>query len=241
MKIHVLKDTAGMTQAAADCLVRWLQAPDIRNLMVAGGNTPLPLYREIAARALDLAHLNVFPLDEYVGVPIDDPRTCSNLLDARVARAWRIPPAQYFPLSSRAVDAEVCVREHEARIEAAGGLDVIVLGLGENGHLGFNEPGSSPESQGRVVELNAGSTEANRRWFGGDHAPARGATVGLRTILGSRHILILAHGTAKAAAVAAMVNGAINVDCPASFLRQHPDAHLFLDETAAGGQRVSAG
>jgi glucosamine-6-phosphate deaminase len=234
MNIHVHPDSDALTQAAADWLVQRLVDPQTRNLMVAGGNTPLPLYRDIATRGLDLTHLRVFPLDEYVGVPPDDPRTCSNLLRTEVVDAWRIPAAQYFPLSSQESDAEERIQEHETRIADAGGLDLIVLGLGQNGHLGFNEPGSPPDSRGRMVRLEPSSIEANRRWFGGDHAPSQGATVGLRTILSARRALILAHGKAKAAAVTAMVRGKVGIDCPASFLQGHPETHVYLDAAAAG-------
>lgn len=240
MNIHVLPDVDALARAAADCLVGWLRDGGVRNLMVAGGNTPLPLYREIANRGHDLTHLNVFPLDEYVGVPIDDRRTCSNLLRAQVAEAWKIPSAQFFPLSTRESDAEIWIHNHESRIREMGGLDVIVLGLGQNGHLGFNEPGSPPDSPGRVVQLEDPSIEANRRWFAGEHAPARGATTGLQTILGTRHVLIMAHGRNKASAVHGMICGPVGAWCPASFLRNHPDTHLFVDETAADAQKELA-
>ena len=115
----------------------------------------------------------------------------------------------------------------------AGGLDVIVLGLGQNGHLGFNEPGSAEDSIGRLLDLEGISTEANRKWFGGDYAPAQGITVGLKAILAARHVLILAYGVHKTAAVASMIEGPRGASCPASFLQGHPDAWAFLDDVAA--------
>jgi glucosamine-6-phosphate deaminase len=239
MNIHVLPDIDALARAAADCLVEWFEDSRVRNLMVAGGNTPLPIYRNIASRGLDLTHLNVFPLDEYVGVPIDDPRTCSNLLCRQVAEAWRIPPTQFFPLSSLECDAQTCIDNHESIIREMGGLDVIVLGLGQNGHLGFNEPGSAPDSPGRVVQLESLSIEANRRWFDGAHAPDRGVTTGLKTILAARHVLIMAHGREKAAAVHGMTCGPVGAWCPASFLQNHPDTHLFVDGTAAGDSKIA--
>jgi glucosamine-6-phosphate deaminase len=239
MNVHVFQDPAQMTSAAADHLAAWLLAPGTRNLMVAGGNSPLPLYRTLASRGLPLGHLHVFPLDEYVGPPNDHPRTCSNLLTAHVAMAWSIPLTQFFPLSTHERDAAAKIIEHENRIEAAGGLDVIVLGLGQNGHLGFNEPGSRPESGARIVDLEPSSVDANRTWFNGEYSPVQGATVGLRTILAARRVLILAHGVAKQTPVHAMVNGPIGSTCPASFLQQHPDTHLFADQEAAGRLETS--
>jgi glucosamine-6-phosphate deaminase len=203
--------------------------------MVAGGNTPLDLYRAIAERQPRLPHLTVYALDEYVGVPPGDPRSCANLLRRTVAEAWRIPADRYFAVSSVESEALASVSRHEQRIAAAGGLDALVLGLGQNGHLGFNEPGSAADSVGRVLDLDTLSIEANRKWFGGDYAPAKGVTVGLSTVLAARHILLLAFGRHKVDALRAMVSGPVDSRCPASFLQNHPDVHVFVDTAAAVG------
>jgi glucosamine-6-phosphate deaminase len=233
MILHLQLSAQEANAAAADQLIRWLTLLENRNVMVAAGNTPLDLYRLVGERQLNLSHLNVFALDEYVGVPLDEPRNCANLLRRSVAEAWRIPPARFHVISSLEQDALASVRQHERKIEAAGGLDVIVLGLGQNGHLGFNEPGSAEDSAGRLLDLEPISINANRKWFGGDYAPAKGITVGLKTILSARHVLILAYGSHKRDAVRAMVNGPRDARCPASFLQTHGDAHAFLDQAAA--------
>jgi len=239
MKLHSLATDDLANAAAADCLATWLMLPTTRNVMVAAGNTPLELYRRVGERALKLSHLNVFALDEYVGVPLEEPRNCANLLRRAVGEAWCIPAAQFHVVSSLEKDALASVREHERHIAAAGGLDVIVLGLGQNGHLGFNEPGSAEDAMGRLLELEPISIEANRNWFGGDYAPAKGVTVGLKTILAARHVLIMAYGSHKTTAVKAMVEGPRGAHCPASFLQRHPDTKVFLDEAAAA--RLVAG
>jgi glucosamine-6-phosphate deaminase len=159
-------------EAAADWLVRQLTDRATKNVMVAAGNTPLELYRLIAGRNLGLGHLTVFALDEYVGVPLTEARNCANLLRRSVAQAWKIDPAKFHTVSSMAEDAIESVTQHERLISKAGGIDVNILGLGQNGHLGFNEPGSDEQSTGRLLDLDALSVEANRQWFGGDYAPA---------------------------------------------------------------------
>jgi glucosamine-6-phosphate deaminase len=240
MNLSIHPTAASADEAAANLLAGWLTNPGVRNLMLASGNTPIELYRRIAERKLPLKHLTLFALDEYVGVPLDEPRSTANLLRRAAVEAWGIPPAQFFCVSSLEADALASIQRHERRIAGAGGLDVIVLGLGQNGHLAFNEPGSAPDSVGRVLDLETISIDANRKWFGGKYAPAKGATVGLKTILAARRVLIMACGAHKTAAVKAMVEGPRGSQCPASFLQDHPDAQVFLDEAAASGlNRIS--
>ncbi len=236
LSLHPNSDLANL--AATDWLASRLTNPAIRNVMVAAGNTPLELYRRIAERDLNLSHLNVFVLDEYVGVPFDEPRNCANLLRQKVAEAWNIPPTQFFTISSLEAQALTSVQMHERRVAQAGGLDLIVLGLGQNGHLGFNEPGSAEDSGARVLDLESISVAANRKWFGGDYAPSKGVSAGLRTILAARHVLLMAYGPHKTAAVKAMVEGPRCERCSASFLQGHPDARVFLDEAAAAGLKT---
>jgi len=236
LSIHASIEAANCS--AADFLATWLTQRHPRNVMVAGGNTPLELYRLVAERKLELAHLNVFVLDEYVGVPLAEPRNCANLLRRSVAEAWGIPSAQFFPVSSLEPDALESVRLNEQRIAELGGLDVIVLGLGQNGHLGFNEPGSAEDSPGRLVQLDASSIEANRKWFSGHYAPSLGATVGLKTILATRRVIVMAYGVNKVAAVKAMIEGPRTEQCPASFLQNHPDVRVILDRAAAAALRA---
>jgi len=226
--------TSGMANAsAADLFAQWLTTPGVRNVMLATGNTPLELYRLIGERRLPLAHLTIFALDEYVGVPLDDPRNSANVLRRTAVEPWGVSPKQFFPVSSLEADALASVQAHERRIAEAGGLDAIVLGLGQNGHLGFNEPGTAEDSLAHVPDLAAISIEANRKWFDGDYAPSRGATVGLKTILSARRILIMAYGAHKTAAVKTMIEGPRTIDCPGSLLQGPPDVSVFLDERAA--------
>ena len=238
LSIHPTADAANA--AATDCLAHWLTTPGTRNVMVAAGNTPIELYRRISERGLKLSHLNVFALDEYVGVPLEEPRNCANLMRRCVQQAWGIPSAQFQTISSLEQDALASVREHERKIAAAGGLHVLILGLGQNGHLGFNEPGSAEDSTGQLLDLETISIEANRKWFGGDYAPTQGVTVGLKSILAARHVLIMAYGSHKTAPVQAMVKGRRGPQCPASFLQGHPDTHAFLDEAAAAKLSVNS-
>jgi glucosamine-6-phosphate deaminase len=233
MEVSIHDTPERANEAAADLLSGWLLEPHFRNLMVAAGNTPLELYRRIAARRMPLPNLSVFVLDEYVGVPLGEPRNCANLLRRSVADAWRLKASRFFAVSSLEVNAAASIREHEQRIANAGGLDGIVLGLGQNGHIGFNEPGSPEDSVCRIVDLDRVSIEANREWFSGRYAPERGVTVGLRTILSARRIILLAYGPRKSAPVKSMIEGPRTERCPASLIQGHPAAYVFLDSAAA--------
>lgn len=235
MHLHIFKSSAEANGRAADLLASWLVGPGFNTLMVAAGNTPLGLYASVAAKKIKLPPIEVFVLDEYLGVPLDEPKNCSNLLRRGVAEAWGIPLHEFHRVSSIESAAVESIRGQEALIAEKGGLDAIVLGLGQNGHLGFNEPGSAADSPGRVLDLQPISVEANRTWFGGKYAPNRGVTTGLKTILAARKVLLLAFGAHKVKAVKAMVEGPVGPECPASFLQRHPDTHVFLDEEAAAG------
>ena len=233
MNLHVYENGDEASSAAATDLAHLFAQSTIRNVMVAAGNTPLKLYDKVAEKRLNLSHLNVFVLDEYLGVPPDEPRNCSNLLFHSVAEAWRIPPAQFHRVTSVEADALQNIQAHEEKIARAGGLDVVILGLGQNGHLGFNEPGSAADSTGRIVPLQPVSVEANRQWFEGKYAPDKGVTTGLRVVLAARNVFVLAFGSHKAVPVGAMLHGPQSSGCPASFLQTHPHCDVYLDVAAA--------
>lgn len=231
MNISIYKTVDEANGAAAELLAGWLV--EAGNVMPAAGGTPLELYRRIGEKGLDLRRLNIFVLDEYVGVPKVEERNCVNLIRRSVQEAWGIPKEQFYEISSEREEALDSLLTHERRIEAAGGLDVVVLGLGQNGHLGFNEPRSAEDSGARIVQLEPISVEANRKWFEGRYAPDQGATIGLKTILAAKRILIMAYGSHKAEAVPAMVQGPCGPECPASFLQGHAETYVILDELAA--------
>jgi glucosamine-6-phosphate deaminase len=231
MQVTVYPTAAAASRWASELLLTWLG--DARTLVVAGGNSPRELYRLVAEQRPPVGDLSVFTLDEYLGVPVEHPLTCANLLRREVADAWGVPADRFHWLSSRTEDAEEGIAEHERKLAAAGGIDAVVLGLGKNGHLGFNEPGSPVDAPGRVLDLTPTSVAANAEWFSGEHAPSQGVTLGLKTLLAARRVLLVAFGPAKADAVYATVTATPDVACPASCLQRHAETHLVLDAAAA--------
>jgi glucosamine-6-phosphate deaminase len=157
------------------------------------------------------------------------------------ARVDLAPANTHVPRTDCAGDPEAEVRRYARQLEAAGGIDLQVLGIGRNGHIGFNEPGSARESRTRVVELAQETRAAAAANFGGlANVPERAITLGVADILDARAIRVLAFGKGKAEIVRRMLQEPIGPDCPASFLRGHRDLRLLLDREAASGLRALA-
>jgi glucosamine-6-phosphate deaminase len=229
-------DEAGEIVAAR--IARLVTATPDAVLGLATGSSPLPLYRALQRRVeqgLDLGRVRGFALDEYVGLGPDDERSYAATIDREVVRPLGLDPARVRVPDGAAADLPRAAAEYEAAIAAAGGVDLQILGIGTLGHLGFNEPGSSLTSRTRVKTLTAQTREDNARFFGGvDATPAHCITQGLGTILEARALVLFASGEAKAAAVAAAVEGGVSARCPASVLQLHPAVTVYLDEAAAG-------
>lgn len=197
------------------------------------GKTPVGLYEELArlagGRRAEVPSWHPFAIDEYLG-PRNHP--CSNR--AFFARHWEripgAPPVEQFDPEAANADAEAT--GFAARLAAIGGLDIAVVGIGLNGHLAFNEPGSARDWTARVVTLHPES-RASAATCWGDETPTRGLTLGLAELLAARSVLLLANGAAKAEIVAGALRGPVSPDCPASFLQVHPEVTVVLDEAAA--------
>jgi glucosamine-6-phosphate deaminase len=220
----------------AACLQALLEAVGDEAAPVVGlptGNSPIPLYEELRAAVesgrLDLSRWRPIAIDEYGG-PRDHP--CSNR--AFFARYWdTIPGAaavEQFDPGGPDSNTE-CVRMRAA-VGAAGGLTVALLGVGLNGHLAFNEPGSARDSSVRRVDLHEGSrTSAQACW--GNDPPRWGLTLGLRELLGASKVIVIANGARKAEVMRLVLQGPISTDYPGSLAREHPRAVFVLDEAAA--------
>ena len=229
-------DPAAFGKAAADAISEALHAFSAPVAGLASGATPIPAYRALAERcgcgkpALGGIR-GAFAIDEYV-CPRDHPAANR----AFFARHWdciaSAPPAQGF--DPEAPDLAEEARRLSAAIAAAGGLDVVVLGIGINGHLAFNEPGSTADSPARLVRLEAATRLSAEAAFGLD-PPAEGLTLGLGELLAARRVVLLASGERKAAIVARALSGAVDTACPASFLQLHRAVTVVLDSAAACG------
>lgn len=237
MEIIIAADARGVSAAAADVVTAVVRRTPTAVLGLATGSSPLGLYAELAARVddgLDMTGVRGFALDEYVGLTSDDPHSYAHTIRTTVTEPLRLDPANVAVPSGVGEDLAAACDRFDADIARVGGVDVQVLGIGSNGHLGFNEPGSSFDSRTRVATLAEQTRRDNARYFAApEDVPTRCVTQGLGTIMQARTALLIATGAAKADAVARALRGAVTEDCPASILQRHPHAVVVLDDAAA--------
>lgn len=232
------------SEAAAACAGLIAQAVGAQPSLVLGlptGRTPLNVYRELVALhargALSLAQAHTFNLDEFWGVSPEDGGSFRAYMDRHFFGKVDLAPAHIHFLDGLAPDADVECARYDAELRAAGGLDLLLLGIGANGHVAFNEPADSLQAPCHRVRLSRETRQANAALFGDDatRVPLEALTLGMGAILQARKVVLLALGAGKAEAVAAMVKGRVTARCPASFLQLHRDVDVWLDPEAARG------
>ncbi|RIX27795.1 glucosamine-6-phosphate deaminase [Amnibacterium setariae] len=245
MEIVILPDAAAVGAAAAARIAAVVRAKPEAVLGLSTGSSPLGTYEalgELVRRGeVDLSRAAGFALDEYVGLPPESPQSYAATIDTTVTRPLGMDPARVRTPPGSAADLEAACEEYEQAIRGAGGVDVQLLGIGANGHIGFNEPTSSFASRTRIKTLAPRTREDNARFFDGDldAVPLHCITQGLGTILDARRLLLVAQGEAKADAVARTVEGPLSAMVPGSALQLHPHATVLLDEAAASRLTLS--
>ncbi|MDR2538482.1 MAG: glucosamine-6-phosphate deaminase [Bifidobacteriaceae bacterium] len=207
-------------------------------LGLATGSTPLALYKQltqiIQERQIDVSHVQGFALDEYVGLPKDHPESYFSVIRKEVVDPMGLNPDLIHTPSGDFGTVETAGEYYETQIKIAGGVDLQILGVGQDGHIGFNEPGSSLASRTRIKTLTQKTRQDNARFFDSiDQVPHHCVTQGIGTILEARHLVLLAFGETKADAIAGCVEGSISSSNPASALQLHPHATVLLDQAAA--------
>lgn len=239
MEVVICKDAAEVGKTAAGKVAKIARAvgPSVV-LGVATGSSPLALYNElaalIAAGELDLSEASAFALDEYVGLPVGHPESYAEVIRRTVTEPLGLAPERVHVPNGFAEDLAAAGEEYEQAIIAAGGVDVQILGIGANGHIGFNEPTSSLSSRTRIKTLAPKTRADNARFFDSpEQVPTHCLTQGLGTILDARHAVLVAQGENKADAVKAMVEGPVSAMMPASVLQLHQFATVVVDEAAA--------
>lgn len=225
----------------ADHIVESLRANEGFTLGVATGSTPTPVYEALAAHAaqgFDFSTMSAFALDEYVGLPVSHPQGYHSVIERAVTVPLGLDPERVHVPDGSLRNIETAGDRYEEALTAHGGVDLQLLGIGTTGHIGFNEPGSSFGSITRVKTLTERTRADNARFFASpEDVPIHCVTQGLGTILRARHLVLLAFGEGKAAAIAAAVEGPVTASLPGSALQLHPRVTVVLDEAAASALR----
>ncbi len=230
MKVQIVSDKQAGGQAGFRVFEDALQN-GAKVLGLATGSTPVTIYEQLAASDLDFSQLTSVNLDEYVGLNADHPQSYHYFMQEHLFNAK--PFAHSYVPDGADLDAAKATSEYD-QIIAENPIDLQLLGLGKNGHIGFNEPGTDPDSTTHKVMLTDSTIDANARFFdNADEVPRYAYSMGIGSILKAKQILIVAYGEAKAAAVAAMIQGPVTPDVPASYLQTHPNVTVILDEAAA--------
>lgn len=239
MEVVILADAAAIGGVAADAIGALLGRKPDAVLGLATGSSPLAIYDELAARCaagrISFRQARGFTLDEYVGLPADHPERYRNVIDTVfVSRVDFAPDAVQGP-DGLAADIPAACAAYEDAIRDAGGVDLQIVGIGTDGHIAFNEPGSSLASRTRIKTLTHQTRLDNARFFGDDldAVPTHCLTQGLATIMAARHVILVAIGRSKAEAVHHLVEGAVSAMWPATILQHHPHVTVLLDDSAA--------
>jgi glucosamine-6-phosphate deaminase len=231
---------------AADAISELLRRQPDAVLGVATGSSPLIIYDELGRRvaqgSLSLARAHAFMLDEYVGLPADHPQRYRNVIREQFIDKVDIDPKQVYGPDGLADDLAGACEAYERAIADTGGIDLQILGIGTDGHIAFNEPGSSLASRTRIKTLTSQTRRDNARFFGGDMdaVPQHCLTQGIGTILEARHLVLVASGRRKAEAVHQLVEGPISAMWPATALQLHPHVTVLLDTAAASRLQLAS-
>ena len=240
LRIATFPDDRGLAKKLAADIAAELRKNPRLVLGLPTGRTPIRLYRELAtlhARGeVDFAQATTFNLDEFVGLEPTHPGSYRTFMEQHLFSCVNVAPERIHFLNGAAPDLETECHRYEAAITAAGGIDLQLLGIGTNGHIGFNEPARAMVARTHRVTLKTETRRSNAALFGGDPAavPHEALSMGMATILHARRIILIATGKSKAGCIARLVTGPITPKLPASFLQLHRHVHLMLDQAAAG-------
>ncbi|WP_456825907.1 glucosamine-6-phosphate deaminase [Cellulomonas sp. P5_E12] len=235
----VIAPGSELGRLAAAAIEQLVRAQPDAVLGLATGSSPLAVYDELARRytehGLSFARTRAFMLDEYVGLAADHPERYRNVIETEIASRVDFAPGAVQGPDGLAEDLVAACAAYEDAIAAVGGVDLQLLGIGTDGHIAFNEPGSSLASRTRIKTLTRQTREDNARFFGGDidQVPQHCLTQGLATIMAARHLVLLATGRGKAEAVHQLVEGPVSAMWPATILQHHPHVTVLVDDAAA--------
>ena len=243
MNVRILKDERAVARAVAARVIKTLAAKPAAVLGLPTGRTPVELYARLVtaytAGRIDFAQATTFNLDEFLGLPGDHPASYRAFMEAHLFAHVNLSPRRIHFFNGVAPDPVAECARYEAAISRAGGIDLLLLGIGANGHIGFNEPAAGLVGDSHVARLAPGTRRSNADLFDGrvQAVPRTALSMGVGTILRSRAIVLVATGAGKAGVIRATVEGPVTTRLPASLLQLHGAVDLVADEAAAAGLR----
>jgi glucosamine-6-phosphate deaminase len=238
MLVEVFSDYETLSDRAAEIVTDQVRRKPDSVIGFATGSTPLGLYQRLIKlyheRGLDFSKITTFNLDEYVGLPPTHPQSYHHFMWENLFNHLNVHRTQVYIPDGMVDDIDQFCEWYEEQMERAGGIDLQILGIGANGHLAFNEPGSSLGSRTRIKTLTAKTVRDNARFFDDpDEVPRYAITMGIGTIMDARKLLLVAGGESKATAIRSALEGPVTGMCPATIVQMHRFAHVLLDEAAA--------
>lgn len=236
MKVLIFQTKSEAIEKAADLITKKVLSSPSCKLGLATGGTMEPVYERLRSQSetLDCSGISTFNLDEYVGLSPSHPQSYHAYMKEQLFDHFNFKLSNTHIPIGNASDPEEEAKRYESTIQTSGGIDLQLLGVGTNGHIGFNEPCSSLGSRTRLKTLTSATRDANARFFeDGETVPRLAITMGIKTILDAKEIVVLATGANKAAACRQMIEGAVSAYWPASALQFHPKVTVLLNEEAA--------
>ena len=240
MKLIVCKNYDEISEVAANILADVMKANPACVLGLATGSTPVGMYKKLIVKnragEIDFSSVTTVNLDEYYPIAPDNNQSYRYFMNENLFDHVNIDKTRTFVPDGMAADPVAACDAYEKIVASVGAADVQVLGIGQNGHIGFNEPDAALEVKTHVTDLTESTIKANARFFASEaDVPTKALTMGIGTILNAKKIIILANGAAKHAAVAKMLEGKLDTSCPASMLNIHSDVTVICDEAAYNG------
>ena len=238
MKLKIVKNYQELSELSAKIVSDAVNKKPASVLVLATGNTPLGMFERLVAKSeqglVDFKNCKLVELDEYYGISLADERNLFNWLERTFINKAGIKAENILRFDSLASDPSEECKRIERVLEAWGGIDLQVLGLGPNGHLGFNEPGSSFNSKTRLIDLSLASVESSARYWGGsERVPRNGMTLGLRTLSSSKETILMVSGESKAEILKQVVSSQETPELPATILKKFANVSIIADQQAA--------
>ncbi len=237
MRLSVFKTHDELSRSAAGHIIQLVIAKPNAVLCLATGNTPGLTYKHVVELAkkdqVDFSRARIISLDEWVDIPRTNPGSCYSFLHEHIFAPLEIHHEQINFFNGQAVDLIAECQQIDKKIHEVDGIDLMVLGIGMNGHIGFNEPGVSNNLKAHVAELDDATRVVGKKYFSGEVELKRGITLGISQILAAKKIIMLANGSSKSDIVKRTLEEEISNFIPASFVLNHPNSFIFLDELAA--------